>query len=579
MEFDLTHTWEVAGWLAATLFVFLLPLRPAWREWRRPRDSRPLALDDLNRGFLAPIPGDPVLGGTRVLRCLGMQLPPMTLATERIELQAGSRFHRLRAPTIAAVTESGTAAGEAMPVPPEPPPLTRRHQRHFGNLQLTPYTTTTADLVVAGNLTVGEGARLLGHVKVYGDARLEAGAELHGGLFAEGSIHCQGGNSLSGPIAAGHRVFLGENTAAGSTKEPCSVTGWEVLLQPGVAVYGDISAVERGEVVAVRPRRRWFRLNWLRNGLRALLVSLLALGGGAHVSAASEPPGIQAFRTGDGAYVTTLESGIVDPYFVNKSFIIMLEGNVDVRAQLKDWLGWLLPRMRDDGGFDRFCRDKEQRWSACKEADADDATAASIIELVSLAQRKRWIPASLQASTQAAVRGSEGMLARLHNPANGLYRVFEGKELYYLMDSAEIYSALIASDKKEQAESLAQAMRKAFRQGMNWQPSIPKIEKESFYPHGLARSYLWNNGLLPTAEAGADMAAWMAQYGDRWRKRADDNFAWGLVAWGLHRLAPIEAACWRHSVRPFSFDIGWTVLDAAADVALEKRGIGTQCPR
>lgn len=574
MELDLIPIWDVTAWLGATLLTFLLPLWPAWQEWRHPTDAQPLDLEGQGEGDILPRPRDPMLGGTRVLRCPGQSLPPVLHASERIELQVGSRFHRLHSPTIAVVTESSPASGEAAPALPVPPALPRHHRRHFGTLRLKARTITMEDLVVTGDLTLEDGALLIGYVKVHGDTRLASGAALHGALFTEGSIYCQSQNCLSGPVAAGHRIFLGEGSAAGSKQEPCSVTGWEVLLQQGVAVHGDIVAIERGEVVPVRPQRVWFRLRWV-----AKLLAGLALLGGAQVSAGGEPPVFQAFQTGDGAYMTTFDSGIVDPYFVNKSFIILLEADVNVRAQLSAWLDWILPRMRADGGFDRFCRDQEQRWSACKAADADDATAASVIEMISLAQKKRWIPTRMRDSTKNAVRGSEGMLGRLRNPASGLYRVFKDQELYYLMDNAEIYSALRASGKSTEAENLAQSMRQGFRQGMAWQPAIPKYDRESFYPHGLARSYLWNNDLLSTADAGADMAGWMAQYGDRWRRRADDNFAWGLVAWGLHRLAPIEAACWRRSVRPFSFDIGWTVLDAAADAALEKRGIGTQCPR
>jgi hypothetical protein len=579
MDFNLFPAWEVTAWMSATLLTFLVPLWPAWHEWRHPTDAQPLELEGQGEGDLLPRVGESAFFGQRVLRCQGKSLPPLLRASERIELAEGSRFRQLQAPTIAAIAKSGAIGCERVPSPPvptTPPALPTQHHRHFGSLHLKAHSTTRADLVVTGDFSMGEGALLIGHVKVHGDARLGVGAALHGALFSEGSVLCQGGNCLSGPIAAGHRVFLGEGSTAGSMQQPSSVTGWEVLLQPGVSVHGDIAAVERGEVVPVRSPRFMFRLPpWVRKLIGGLLLVLI----GTPVSAAEEPPAFQAFHTGDGAYMTTFDSGIVDPYFVNKSFVILLEANANVRAPLNEWLDWLLPRMRADGGFDRFCRDQAQRWYACKPADADDATAASVIEMISLAKKKRWIPQRMRASTQIAVRASQGMLTRLRNPASGLYRVFEDKEIYYLMDNAEIYSALRANGDQVEADKLLKAMHQGFRQEGVWQPALPKYDRESFYPHGLARSYLWNNGVLSTAEAGADMAGWMSLYGDRWRRRADDNFAWGLVAWGLHRLAPIEAACWRRSVRPFSPDIGWTVLDAAADAALEKRGIGTQCPR
>ncbi|MFD2378399.1 hypothetical protein ACFSTJ_14205 [Ottowia pentelensis] len=66
--------------------------------------------------------------------------------------------------------------------------------------------------------------------------------------------------------------------------------------------------------------------------------------------ATAQPPGLSDFRTGDGAYFTTVGGDLVDPYFVNKAFIVLLQARVDVRAELDGWLAWLLPRQRADGG-------------------------------------------------------------------------------------------------------------------------------------------------------------------------------------------------------------------------------------
>lgn len=296
--------------------------------------------------------------------------------------------------------------------------------------------------------------------------------------------------------------------------------------------------------------------------------------------ATAQPPGLSDFRTGDGAYFTTVGGDQVDPYFVNKAFIVLLQARVDVRAELDGWLAWLLPRQRADGGFDRYCRAGDRDWTACRKADADDSTAATTIELLHLALRNGLLSDRVKSEMPAVVRGSETMLARLKNPETGIYQVFADTPTYYLMDNVEVYTALVASGRTKAADALASAIRHQFDQGRSWQPAFPRFEHQSFYPHVLARTFLWVPGVFTTrAEAGSDMASWMAQYGDRWRRRTDDHFAWGLVAWNLHQLAPIEAACWRHSVRPYSSAIGWTVLDAAVDVALQHSGIGVECPR
>ena len=317
-----------------------------------------------------------------------------------------------------------------------------------------------------------------------------------------------------------------------------------------------------------------------RGPARLLAAGLVAalLAGPAH--AMVQPPGMADFETGDGAYVTTVGGDLVDPYFVNKTFIVLLQARVDVRPALDRWLAWLLPRQRADGGFDRYCRADDRDWTACQKADADDATAATTLELLHRAMRGGLVSDRVKPELAAAVRGSEAMLARLKNPQTGIYQVFVDTPTYYLMDNVEVYTALVASGRSKAADALAQAIRQQFDQAGTWQPAWPRFDQPSFYPHALARSFLWVPGLFTTpAEAGADMASWMAQYGDRWRRRMDDHFAWGLVAWNLHQLAPIEAACWRHSVRPYSSAIGWTVLDAGVDAALQHSGIGVGCPR
>ena len=61
---------------------------------------------------------------------------------------------------------------------------------------------------------------------------------------------------------------------------------------------------------------------------------------------------------------------MVDPYFVNKALIIALESGAGVSAEVNAWLGWLLPRQRADGGFDRYCGAQKRQWRACMPADA-----------------------------------------------------------------------------------------------------------------------------------------------------------------------------------------------------------------
>ena len=293
---------------------------------------------------------------------------------------------------------------------------------------------------------------------------------------------------------------------------------------------------------------------------------------------ADEVPDWRAFRTADGSFATEVGGDVTDPYFANKSLIVAMQAGLDVRAELHDWLAWLLPRQRPDGGFDRFCGARDGRWVACLPADADDAMAATTLQLLALARQRGWLPARQAARVRAAERAADGLLRSLRDDANGLYRVFAPQPTYYLMDNLEVLEALRAR-RDPAAGPLASAIRRHFRDGAQWRASIPPIEPRRFYPHALAHSYLWHSGLLSASESGADIAAWLAQHSATWLDRQTDHFAWGIVAWNIHALAPAEAGCWRLSVRQSPARLGWTVLDAMADAALAHRGVPAVCAR
>ena len=309
-----------------------------------------------------------------------------------------------------------------------------------------------------------------------------------------------------------------------------------------------------------------------------LLAASLCLASGPGMAAA-EPPPWRAFQTPEGALTVLVGGTIVDPYFANKSMIMALEAGVDVRTELKTWLAWLLPRQRKDGGFDRFCGGPGSPWVACMAADADDSTAATTMHLLRLTLARGWLDPAEQASARTAGRRAAALLASLHDPGNGLYRVFPDQATYYLMDNIEVYEALKAVDQGKAAAELGAAIDQRFRKDGKWQPSLPTVDHPSFYPHALAPTYLWSSGLLPTADAAANMAAWLAMHSATWLDRTDDHYAWGIVAWNIHRLAPAEASCWRLSVRSSAGKVGWTILDAMADAALAQRTIGVACAR
>ena len=127
----------------------------------------------------------------------------------------------------------------------------------------------------------------------------------------------------------------------------------------------------------------------------------------------------EAFRTEDGAYVTVVGEPFVDPYFVNKSLIVGIQAGLNLKAEVMAWQAWLLPKQRADGGFDRFCKTNKQ-WRACKKADADDSMASTTIQLLSLANDRKWLDTPATAAAAKATATAHLMLDSLYTAKNGL---------------------------------------------------------------------------------------------------------------------------------------------------------------
>ncbi|MDO4687078.1 MAG: hypothetical protein Q4A92_11085, partial [Corynebacterium sp.] len=266
----------------------------------------------------------------------------------------------------------------------------------------------------------------------------------------------------------------------------------------------------------------------------------------------------------------------VDPYFANQALITALQGGLDVQRETVNWLRWLLPRQRSDGSFDRYCRQGAQ-WRACARADADDSTAATTIQLIALSKAK--LPADVRAQAEKASQKANLLLQRLRLPT-GTYKTHvdaTAPVVEYLMDNAEVYAAFRDSGQTQRAAELKAAIEKRFRTGPDtWEPAYPLYAKFAFYPHALAYTYRWHNGLVDASKLTAEAANWMAIYGKTWLARSADPFPWGLTAWGMHKGAPIGARCWRAHAAAVKLSNRWTVLDQAADDALAAAGIQPQ---
>jgi hypothetical protein len=292
---------------------------------------------------------------------------------------------------------------------------------------------------------------------------------------------------------------------------------------------------------------------------------------------------LNRFIHADGAISVVEKGDFIDPYFANKALIVAWEAGLDVHDTTHRWLIWLLPRQREDGGFDRFCADGIT-WIACKGADADDSTAATFIHLNALygrahlqdghTQEKKSAPIKPHSAELArAVKKAEQLLQRLRTP-RGTYRAFADRPIEFLMDNTEVYASLEAAGQQKQAMQLKNAIVKHFYTHPEWQPANESYAKFEFYPSALAPAYRWHTGLIATDALEQEFDLWTKKWGSAWLTRTHDEYAWGLIAWGARGVKQQHwIRCWRYQYAAPGRHHGWTILDEAIDSGLARLGV------
>jgi hypothetical protein len=299
--------------------------------------------------------------------------------------------------------------------------------------------------------------------------------------------------------------------------------------------------------------------------MRPLIACLLLVASGTVGARAIDLAG---FIDADGAISVQHGGDTVDPYFAMQALLLAHDEGFDVRAPMTRWVAWLLPRQKPDATFDRFCR-RGPVWAPCKTADADDALHALWIRTLSL------VPASAPARTERerSRRASAAALARLRDPARGIYFVSPVYQHGLLMDNVEIWHALHHGDRKR-GEPLAKAIvatfwdarRRAFRASTQ-----EGSAGDEFYPDAVAQIYpLLMRFPAPSPEG---YAAWMQRHRGEWLQGTHHDFAWGviaLVAW--RRGDAMSARCWLREVEGERHGAHWSVTDEVAWQVLRARG-------
>nr|WP_240726633.1 hypothetical protein [Escherichia coli] len=106
---------------------------------------------------------------------------------------------------------------------------------------IPPGVCVDGDMVSERNIILGEASVISGAVKAGRDIELRAQAKVKGCCMAS-NIRLFYAAGISGCVIAGQRIQMMELSWAGDIMSPVSVVADEVLLLPGVRIYGEIYA-------------------------------------------------------------------------------------------------------------------------------------------------------------------------------------------------------------------------------------------------------------------------------------------------------------------------------------------------
>lgn len=289
------------------------------------------------------------------------------------------------------------------------------------------------------------------------------------------------------------------------------------------------------------------------------------------------------YQTPAGAMTVHAGGDFVDPYFAIKALQAADLVGLETRPSARAWIGWLMPRQRADGRFDRYCRSNGE-WRACEPADADDALLALWIELLYRLSPEGGLPPAWQES----VRRAESHLESLYDDSTGLYRVARAYPTALFIDNVEVQAALAFVAKRRwalgerwsavrtglRAWRLRRAIERAFwsAERERFAVAVATEWDDSFYPEAVAQIYPWLHGLaMPAGRPGPGFERWLAAHGEEWLSLASDPYPWGLVALTAVRVGnDPPARQWVVRAAPLRHGPRWNVLEEAVYQGLHR---------
>jgi hypothetical protein len=177
----------------------------------------------------------------------------------------GCRFERLHAPRIifgheggmedgwTAATGGAPGGGERRPLEPDEIPHlidTRGGRWLVGRrLELPDGAVLANDVVVLGDVVLGDGVRIEGSLKSRRDIRTGRGVVVTGSLIAERDLDLGEESRVAGPLVAERVLSLRRQCVVGSRERPATVSAAVMRIEPGARCHGTVWAHAEGDVL------------------------------------------------------------------------------------------------------------------------------------------------------------------------------------------------------------------------------------------------------------------------------------------------------------------------------------------
>lgn len=172
-----------------------------------------------------------------------------------IALARRARFEHLDAPRIVfgRQAESAARSTQADTFVRFDPPSRRGEQLGNGrNLSVPPGHTVKGDLIVSGQLHIGDGCRIFGQLRADKGIIIGQEVQIEGAVYADGPINIGNDCFISGPMISRSELRLGAGCQIGKRDALSTLAAETLIISEGCIAHGTVHAQRRGEVLDTR---------------------------------------------------------------------------------------------------------------------------------------------------------------------------------------------------------------------------------------------------------------------------------------------------------------------------------------